>query len=312
MEHEPLKLLDYKHIDPDLRPILDSLPNLNINRDNLQEIRQVMGAGNPPAPVVVQQEVVELKTADADIRLHVYRKTDRPNQPAVLWIHGGGYILGTAEDNRAPIIADYCDCTVASVDYRLAPECPFPAALDDCCAALQWLLGESEHRAIDPDRIAIAGASAGAGLTAALALINRDGENFPLRMQMLLYPMLDNLHATTSGRYQNHPVWNRETSLNAWEMYLDGVPGESASPYAAPARARDLSELPAAYICVGAADLFRDECIDYARRLIASGVPCELTVFPGLYHAGDSFVPEAAVSQRLQQSFLAAIADALA
>ena len=123
--------------------------------------------------------------------------------------------------------------------------------------------------------------------------------------------MIDNLHDTPSGQFTNHPVWNQRTSFNAWEMYLDGVPGKDASPYAAAARATDLSGLPPAYVCVGAMDLFRDEDIDYARRLLAADVPCELSVYPGLFHGGDSFMPQAAVSQRLERGFLDALAQRL-
>jgi len=159
--------------------------------------------------------------------------------------------------------------------------------------------------------VAIGGASAGGGMAAGVALMNRDRANHPLALQLLLYPMIDNLHATESGQYENHPIWNQGTSFRAWEMYLDGTPGERASPYAAAARAADLVGLPSAYICVGNEDLFRDEDVDYARRLNAAGVPCELAVFPGLYHGGDAFVPAAAVSRRLQRSFLAALGDAL-
>ena len=124
--------------------------------------------------------------------------------------------------------------------------------------------------------------------------------------------MIDNLHDTKSGHYVDHPVWNRQTSLNAWEMYLNGTPGVDASGYAAATRTTDLAGLPPAYICVGAEDLFRDEDIEYARRLIRSDVPTELAVFPGLYHGADIFVPRARISRRLEQSFLQALEDALA
>ena len=123
--------------------------------------------------------------------------------------------------------------------------------------------------------------------------------------------MIDNLHATPSGRIENHPVWDRATSLRAWEMYLDGEPGEAASAYAAATRADSLAGLPPAYVCVGSEDLFRDECVDYARRLIEARVATELAVFPGLYHGADLFLPQAKVSRRLQRGFLDALAHAL-
>ena len=148
-------------------------------------------------------------------------------------------------------------------------------------------------------------------MTAGLALMNRDRDNFPLRMQLLIYPMIDNLHATASGKYVNHPVWKQQTSFNAWEMYLDGTPGEDASPYAAATRATDLSNLPPAYLCVGTEDLFFGEDIEYAQRLIEAHIPTELAVFPGLYHAAESFVPDARVSRRVNASFLHALEHAL-
>ena len=123
--------------------------------------------------------------------------------------------------------------------------------------------------------------------------------------------MIDNLHATESGQIDNHPVWNQATSFAAWEMYLDGEPGRDASCYAAAARADDLALLPPAHICVGTEDLFYDEDVDYARRLNAAGVPCELVVLPGLYHAGDVFHPQARVSQRLMASVKLALAPGI-
>jgi len=165
---------------------------------------------------------------------------------------------------------------------------------------------------IDPKRIVIAGQSAGAGMVAGLTIMNRDRNGPEPAFQILLYPMLDNLHDTPSGRLENHPIWNRQTSLNAWEMYLNGTPGKAASPYAAAARATDLSGLPPAYVAVGTQDLFRDECIDYANRLMAAGVLTELAVFPGIFHGADTLVPHAKICQRMNQSILEAFQNVLA
>lgn len=304
-------LLDYDRLDPELKPALEQLPPLEITRENVAAIRDLLASRPQPPGAKVLSEKRSVPRDNATVDVYVYRKSERPAQPALLWIHGGGYIIGSAEDERARVIADALDMTVCSVDYRLAPEHPFPAGPEDCLTALEWMFRDAESLGIDPDRVAIGGASAGGGMAAGLALMNRDRSNHPLRLQLLLYPMIDNLHDTESGRYENHPIWNQGTSFRAWEMYLDGTPGEAASPYAAAARAADLSRLPPAYVCVGNEDLFRDEDVSYARRLSAAGVPCELTVFPGLYHGGDAFVPTAAVSRRLQRSFLAALADAL-
>ncbi len=304
-------LLDYKRIDRQLLPALEDFPALDLNRDNIVKMRALL-AERPtvPSAVSVYEEEQVISTKDGELKVFIYRKTSVDNQPALLWVHGGGYILGNAEDERARVIADICDCTVVSVDYRLAPEAPFPAGPNDCYAALEWMHNQAAALGIDRERIVIGGASAGAGMAAGVALMNRDKANYPLKLQLLLYPMLDNLHDTASGQYENHPVWKQQTSFNAWEMYLDGTPGVDASPYAAAARAKDLSGLPPAYICVGAADLFCDEDIEYARRLDAADVDVELAVFPGDYHAAESFVPSAKVSQRLNASFMSALSDA--
>ncbi len=305
-------ILDYKRIDPELLPALDEMPALDITRDNVERVRELMAERpQPPSTVEVMHDTNLVATENGDVTVHIYRKSEHQNQSALLWVHGGGYLLGNAEDERARVIAEALDCTVVSVEYRLAPEHPFPAGVNDCFAVLQWMAAESSELNINPARIAIGGASAGGGMSAGVALMNRDKGGVPLAFQLLLYPMIDNLHATESGQYENHPIWNQGTSFNAWEMYLDGSPGEAASPYAAASRATDLSGLPPAYICVGSEDLFRDEDVEYAQRLSAADIPCELAVFPGMYHGGDMFVPNATVSERLKTSFLRALGDAL-
>lgn len=304
-------ILDYDRLDPELRAALAQMPALDITRDNVAMVRAAMAARGAGTAIEVHEERRVVTTREGAVDVILYRKTERPRQPALLWIHGGGYILGSAADDRARTIAATLDITVCSVDYRLAPEHPFPAGPEDCYAALGWLVRDAALLGIDPARIAIGGASAGGGMAAGVALMNRDRDNYPLQLQLLLYPMIDNLHDTASGQYENHPVWNQGTSFRAWEMYLNGTPGLDASPYAAATRAADLSGLPPAYVCVGSEDLFRDEDVAYAHRLLAANVPCELAVFPGLYHGGDMFVPGAAVSQRLNRSMLAALADAL-
>tara|TARA_B110000977_G_scaffold1180_1_gene1721 strand:+ start:15134 stop:16069 length:936 start_codon:yes stop_codon:yes gene_type:complete len=305
-------LLDYNRIDPELLPALEALPALDLNRDNIARIRDLIASRpRPSSSVKVLSDRKTIDTEDGTVDVYIYRKNEQPAQPAVLWIHGGGYIMGNAEDERAKIIADHCNCTVFSVDYRLAPEHPFPAGPNDCYAALGWIMNDAKALGIDKDRVAIGGASAGSGMAAGVALMNRDKDNFPLQLQLLLYPMIDNLHATRSGKLENHPIWKRSTSFNAWEMYLDGIPGKQASPYAAATRATDLTGLPPAYICVGSEDLFRDENIDYAQRLMAADVPCEFSIFPGLYHGADSFIPTARVSRRLNRAFLHALDHAL-
>ena len=306
--------LDYSNIDPVLLAGLDNAPpGLDkLTRNTVLKVRASRAA--MPAPEVETDVFTTerfIPSEAGDIRVLIYDHPERTDGPGVLWIHGGGYVLGTAEDDSARLIADELRCAVVSVDYRLAPEHPFPAGVEDCFAALLWMVEHAAELRVDPDRLAVAGPSGGGGLAAGLALLNRDRGGPKLRLQLLLYPMIDNLHDTPSGQYVDHPVWNRRTSLDAWEMYLGGTPGAGASCYAAATRATDLSGLPPAYICVGSEDLFRDEDIDYARRLIHAGVPTELAVYPGLYHGGDLFVPNAPVSVRLRAGFLRALGDAL-
>ena len=306
--------LDYDRLDPELTPVLDLLPAAlaNITRSNIVVLRETMDEQRPETPATsVEIEKHVVPTPDGDVPVFAYRRESVAPQAALLWIHGGGYILGSAEDDRARMIADSLECTVVSVEYRLAPEHPFPAGPEDCHAALLWTVERAVQLNIDVQRLAVGGASAGGGMAAGVALMNRDRGGPDLAMQLLLYPMIDNLHDTPSGQITNNPVWNQLTSFNAWEMYLDGVPGKDASPYAAATRARDLSNLPPAYICVGAEDLFRDEDIEYARRLMAAGVACELSVYPGLFHGADSFAPQAAVCQRLERGFMHALGQRL-
>ena len=304
--------LDYAKIDKELLPALDDFPALEIDRGNIEKIRALLLERAPlPSSLAVKEEELKIVKTDREIPIFIFRKSSKPSQPVVLWIHGGGYIFGSAYDERAKVIADFCDCTVVSVEYRLAPEHPFPAGAEDCMAALEWVFDNADSLGIQAGKIAIGGASAGAGMAAGVSLMNRDGRNIPLCFQVLLYPMLDNLHATPSGNITNHPVWKRSTSFNAWEMYLNGTPAEAASEYAAPSRAESLKGVPPTYISVGSEDLFRDEDIGFGQKLIEDGIPCEMSVFPGMYHAGEGFAPAAKVSRRLNQSFLAALKDAL-
>ncbi|MEH6517702.1 MAG: alpha/beta hydrolase [Halioglobus sp.] len=304
-----------KLIDPELLGVVDLIPYDVITRDNLAEVRAsiaAMGAGveAPKFNVSRHHRVITIDGNNIALQISV---PDSPadHQAGLIWLHGGGYIMGDADDDFAPAIAEACGCTVFSVDYRVAPEHPFPAGCDDGYNALNWVSANASEFGLNPDRLAIGGVSAGAGLAAGVCLMSRDRGGVQPAFQLLLYPMLDNLHATASGQIENHPVWNRQTSFNAWEMYLDGNPGSEASPYAAPSRAKDLSGLPTTYITVGTQDLFRDENIEYAQRLMVADVATQLEVFPGVFHAAENFVPQAKISQRMRRSYLDALSAAL-
>jgi acetyl esterase/lipase len=227
--------------------------------------------------------------------------------PALLWIHGGGYVVGrAAQDDR--LCRRFCNALgipVASVEYRLAPENPYPAPLDDCYTALTWLAAQPE---VDPSRLVIGGASAGGGLAAALALLARDrGEPAPV-FQLLTYPMLDD---RSSSRRDLDPkrfrLWNQLSNAFGWALYL----GDTDLAVAVPARREDLSGLAPAWIGVGTHDLFFDEDLAYAERLQAAGVPCDVEVVQGAFHGFDQIVPGAGVSKAFFSSQCAAMRSAL-
>jgi acetyl esterase/lipase len=247
---------------------------------------------------------VEVRTiaAGAGVRLHRPVGVTGPT-PALLWIHGGGYVTGGAQQDDALCrrFARALGITVASVEYRLAPEHPYPAPLDDCYAALEWLAGLP---AVDPSRVAIGGASAGGGLAAALALVARGrGEITPV-LQLLVYPMLDDRSATTPG-INNGPfrLWNQSANTFGWRSYLGGADPDTAVP----ARREDLRGLPPTWVGVGTLDLFHDEDLAYAERLKQAGVECQTEVVPGAFHGFDIVAPKAGVSR----SFFANQCDAL-
>jgi len=302
-------------IDPELRGVATQIPAEFelITRDTLSDVR-TMGKSLfiPPNLDGVTVTEKEIPTEDGTVGVYIYQPEGiSGSKPGILWIHGGGYIMGNAQTATPINFARDFGVTVVSVDYRVAPEHPFPAGTNDCTAALRWMADNSQSLCINPENIVVAGESAGAGMAAGVVLRNRDEQGPKVAAQYLLYPMLDNLHDTASGSREGYPLWDRQTSLNAWEMYLDGVPGKMASPYAAAARAKDLSGLPPTFIAVGGSDLFRDEDIEFAQRLMSAGVPTELGVFPGVFHGGQIFVPDAAISKCMNTSCTQAMRRAL-
>jgi acetyl esterase/lipase len=233
----------------------------------------------------------EVITLGSGVGVRLFRPADPGRAPALLWIHGGGYVIGSAEmdDQLCARFSQRLGITVASVEYRLAPEHPYPAALQDCYAALTWLAGLS---GVDPARVAIGGASAGGGLAAALALWARD-HGFTPAFQLLVYPMLDDRSAMTADK-TGYRLWNPRANRFGWSAYL----GDADPRVAVPARRDDLSGLPPAWIGVGSNDLFHDEDLAYAERLTAAGVPCEVEVVPGAFHGFDIWAAKTSVAQR--------------
>jgi acetyl esterase/lipase len=234
-------------------------------------------------------EVVSLANGAA-VRIHRPADDDQRGR-ALLWIHGGGYLIGDArqDDRMCQRFCERLGITVASVDYRLAPMHPYPAALEDCYAALSWLATQST---VDSARMAVGGASAGGGLAAALALLARDRGEIQPAFQLLAYPMLDD--RTKAGREAAHyRMWNERSNRFAWSSYI----GQADPAVAVPARRADLAGLPPAWIGVGTLDLFHDEAMVYASRLTHAGVGCDVEVVRGAFHAFDLTAPKAEVSR---------------
>jgi acetyl esterase/lipase/3-phenylpropionate/cinnamic acid dioxygenase small subunit len=265
----------------------------------------------PPATTTVFRD----EDVDEAVRVRVYAPPDAgPPRPCVFWIHGGGYITGSAlaVDSRLNRWVEALDCVVVAVDYRLAPEHPYPVPLEDCYAGLNWVIKHAERLGVDPARVVIAGASAGAGLAAAVALLARDRGGPPLAHQVLIYPMLDDREITPSSQLDGAAVWGGPANRLGWRAYLGPhAGGQDVPAYAAPARAADLAGLPPAFIAVGGADLFRDESVEYASRLLEAGVPAELHVYPGAPHGFEVIVPAAGVSRRCDAEIAGALRRAL-
>lgn len=309
-------------IDPELLVALDMMPDLALDDARLTELRSGMDGLIPPLESFANDEVqIETRKIagpdEREVELQIFRPvapTATP-MPALLHIHGGGYVLGCATQSAPGNIrtARELGCLVVSVEYDVAPEASGTQAVEQCHAALLWLAEEATELGIDPSRIAIGGESAGGGLTAALALLARDRGGVQPCFQMLIYPMIDD---QTGARADEHPytgefVWTRMANQFGWRALLgENDPGADAG-HIVPARATNLAGLPPAYISVGALDLFLEEDIEYARRLMRAGVPVELHVYPGAFH-GFELAAEAAVSKRAEAERRAALARAFA
>nr|WP_277347764.1 MULTISPECIES: alpha/beta hydrolase [unclassified Streptomyces] len=256
----------------------------------------------PGTGVRVRELVVPGPKGAPPVSLRVFQPTGLQTAvPALLWVHGGGLVFGAPEqdDRTNAAFVRELGITVAAVRYRLAPDHPAPAAVEDAYAALHGLVERASDLHVDIDRIAIGGASAGGGIAAALALLAHDRREFRPVLQLLVYPMLDD-RTTTRTDLDDLDVrlWTPKSNRYGWSAYLgDTVGGPDVSPYAAAARREDLTGLPPAWIGVGTLDLFHDEDIEYARRLCDSGVSCELHIVPGAFHGFDQAFPKAGVSR---------------
>jgi acetyl esterase/lipase len=293
--------MDLDRVAPELRGSMYKANALGLEH---RLMRRLLSVGFALLPSAKVDGVVLEKRSAAGQGLRVHRPLVVRSSAAFLWIHGGGYVLGRAvlNDRLCGEIARELGITAVAVEYRKAPEHPFPAALDDCHAAWTWLQREATSLAIDPARVAIGGESAGGGLAAALAQRLHDEGGIQPVGQLLFCPMLDD---RTAARREldavDHFVWNNRKNRFGWRSYLGAEPGAlTVSPYAVPGRRDDLAGLPPAWIGVSEIELFHSEDITYAERLRAAGVPAELDVVPDAPHGFESWAPDTAIARQHQ------------
>jgi acetyl esterase/lipase len=306
----------YALVDPELRPALKDFTTHTFSQDILALARQApdVPALPAPAPPVTERHIPGPAGAP-DVRIFLIDPSpDKKDKPVLVHTHGGGYI--TPNPAMRPFlqrIAMDCHCMVVSVDYRLAPETHFPGSLEDNYTALKWVHANADKLGVDRTRIAVGGESAGGGHAAALAIHARDKGEVPVMFQLLIYPMLDDRTGSTRpvppsiGQF----VWNAGSNRFGWTALLAVPAGSANVPVGAvPARVASVAGLPPAFIGVGSIDLFVDEDIDYAKRLIDAGVPTQLDVVPGAFHGFDLLVPDAEVSRRFVATMHAALRKA--
>jgi acetyl esterase/lipase len=292
----------------------NAIPDIQARRETLNGMLKAMTADLPPNEnVVVEDRIVPGPEGAPEIGVRIYRPANATGVlPGILFIHGGGMVMGNLDSDHltAVMLCETIGAVMVSVDYRLAPENPAPAAIEDCYAGLQWMAANADELGFDLGRLALFGLSAGGGLAIATALVARDRSGPALCFMMPIYPQIDDRNETASSReIVDIGIWDRAGNIEAWEWYLGGQP---ADQYSAPARATDLAGLPPAFIDVGDRDMFMDEDVEFANRLQDAGIPVELHVYPGAYHASEVFAPTAELSQRIWAARIAALQAALA
>ncbi len=293
--------MDINLIHPELRKATASFPKLPIASGIGRALTRSLLPLLLPKPKTPAGITIEQLKTPAGLKLRVYSPAGDKTRAAMLYIHGGGMIIGSPAMDDALLsgIAAQLDIVVVSPEYRLAPEHPYPAAMDDCRAAWQWIQENLSQRGIDSTRIAIGGESAGGGLAAGLVLrIHDEGGPQPVA-QWLFCPMLDDKTALDRSLDQvDHFVWNNKMNLVGWTSYLGkNIGSDKVSVYAAPSRREDLKGLPKAWIGVGDVELFYEEDKAYANKLTAAGVACDLDVVSGAPHAFEGVAPDSQLAK---------------
>jgi triacylglycerol lipase len=307
-------------VDAEAAPVLDAYQPFELSVAALPAVRERLRTPPPgaPDPAEVYPDVTRTELSipgldgDPDVAILLFEPAGRATPaPAMVWIHGGGFIMGSAagDELTARRIAAQAGAVVASVDYRLAPETPAPGSVHDCYAALRWVHENAAALGVDTARVAIGGPSAGGGLAACLAILARDLGEFPVSFQLLIYPMLDDRTASSvdPGPYVGEFIWTPASNRFGWTSLLGYEPGGAGvSPYASAARVESVEGLPPAYISVGSLDLFAEEDLDYATRLVRAGIPTEVHVYPGGYH-GFNMAPTARITAAYFRDMIGAL-----
>jgi acetyl esterase/lipase len=299
--------------DRELTPAIAAMAEMGRPEFTLARLPAIRQSPMNPVPTIedlrrggafeVTERLVPGPAGAPDVSLLICRPTGVPAPvPCLYFIHGGGMVLGDNRSGGALAALGHAEAlgaALVSVEYRLAPETPHPGPVGDCYAGLTWTVEHAYELGVDPERLIVGGASAGGGLAAAVALLARDRGGPRLLGQLLLCPMLDDRNDTPSSRQMaGLGIWDRAANEVGWTALLgDARGGPDVSPYAAPARATDLSGLPPAFIDVGSAETFRDEDVAYATRIWQAGGDAELHVWPGGFHGFAGMVPDAALSQ---------------
>ena len=305
----------FSKIHPELRQMAKKSPKISYSNKNLWFINllmHLMPAPKTPEDILVENVFIPGQDDQTKIRLRIYKpKSISAPIPVLLWIHGGGYVIGKPEIDDLSC-AEYVrelGIVVVSVDYRCAPKHPFPAGLDDCYSALKWAVTHAQELNVDSKRIAIGGASAGGGLAAALVQLVHDRREIKSIFQLLVYPMLDDRTVLRADIDDSQNItWNQKSNRFGWESYLGKECGAKDAPaYSVPARRADLSGLPPTWIGVGSLDVFHDEDVVYAQRLKECGIECEIDIIASAFHGFDVFDPQLPIVQDFRKSQIEAL-----
>ncbi len=302
-------------VHPELQSVLKQSPSIHYSSKTLWLIRLLissMPAPKAPEDMSIKNIKIDNRDGNAKIRLRIYQPVNPASAtPVLIWMHGGGYIIGKPEMEDTvciPFVREL-GISIVSVDYRLAPKHPFPAGLEDCYSALMWAKDNSESFGFDASRIAVGGTSAGGGLAASLAQLAFDRKEVPPIFQLLTYPMLDDrtaLHRDIDD--SNSPTWSQKSNRFGWESYLGKHYGaDEILTYSVPARREDLSGLPPAWIGVGTLDVFYEEDMMYAQRLKEAGIECDLNIVEGAFHGFDAFDQTLSIVQEFRKSQIDAL-----